>query len=141
MSWLVQSLLRNKVKIKTSPDLESDEYNDLLIIEKKVESLANEGILSEKELTLLLYISDGKSLVDSQMEFGKNRWDLAKDFSSICTKIAFYAGGYFTDEGYISYMTDKYKLNDEQIKKLEIYMKGKYKNKLIRNSKNSNGST
>lgn len=136
--WYVSHLLKNKLEIRSKLDLESDEYNDLLVIEKKIEDLCNAGIISDQELLLIRYVEDGKPMVGSKKDFGKNRISLARDFNSLCNKIAFYVGGYFTDEGYADYMRDKYSLTDEQIDRMVDYMKSKYKNKLMRKKKKVN---
>lgn len=122
MSWRVESLLRRKVEIRTAPDFESDDYNDLLVIEKKIKDLIELGIITEEEQRLLEYLSDGKPMVNSKRDIGKHRMYVYQDFSNLCTKISFYLGGSFTNEGYISYMTNKYKLNSEQVEKLRKYM-------------------
>lgn len=136
MSWLVQTLLRNSITIKGKHDIDSDEYNDLLVIESKVESLHADGLISEEEVRLIKYVEDGKPLVNSKDGYGKNRIAASKDFTDLCNKIAFYAGGYFTDDGYIHYMRNKYNLSESQGEEMLRYMKSKYKNKLIRKPKN-----
>lgn len=137
MSWYVETLLRNSIEIKSKHEFDSDEYNDLLFIERKIESLKKDGIISSEEIRLIKYVEDGKPLVESKKQYGKNRISLAKDFSNLCTKIAFYSGGYFTNDGYADYMKTKYGLSDEQVGKMLEYMKSKYKNKLIRKIKNN----
>lgn len=132
MSWLVQNLLRDRTKIHTSPDLESDDYNDLIVVEKRIQQLFESGILSEKEMELIEYVSDGKSLSNSKEHFGKHRISTFKQFRNLCNKIAFYLGGYFTDDGYIAYMKEKYDLSDEQVRKMIKYMTNKFKYKLMR---------
>lgn len=138
MSWYIQTLLKNKLEIKSKTDLESDEYNDLLVIEKKIEDLHNAEIVSDSEILLIKYVEDGKPMAHSKKGFGKNRISLTKDFENLCKKIAFYVGGYFTDDGYIEYMRTKYNLTDEEIKRGIDYMKSKYKNKLIRKINKNN---
>lgn len=132
MAWYTQILLKNRVDIKSKSDINSDEYNDLIIVEKKIDDLYNAGIISNSEMSLINYMEDGKPIVNSKKSFGKNRMSLAKDFGNLCNKIAFYIGGIFTDEGYIDYMKTKYNLTDEQVGKMQDYMESKYKNKLMR---------
>ena len=138
MSWYLNHLLKNKIQIRSNIDLESEEYNDLLFIEKKIKELYEDDIISDDEVELLRYVEDGKPLVNSKEAFGKNRISLGRDFTSLCNKIAFYVGGYFTDEGYVHEMRVKYNLTDEQVEKMIDYMKSKYKNKLMRKSKKQN---
>ena len=138
MSWIIESLLRSSVELKTKSDLDSDEYNDLMVVEKKIKDLHKDGIISEEEMALIHYIEDGKPMVNSRDEIGKNRISISKDFVTLCNKIAFFMGGEFTDDGYLDYMRAKYNLTDDQIIRMEKYMKSKYKNKLIRKQTKTN---
>ncbi len=135
MSWIIQSLLRSSVELKSQSDINSDEFNDLMIVESKISNLHADGLLSNEEMSLIKYIEDGKPMVDSKKGFGKNRISLSRDVVTLCNKIAFYIGGYFTDDGYIDYMKNKYNLTDEQLSDMSDYMRSKYKNKLIRKTK------
>lgn len=130
--WYISHLLKNKIEIKSKHDFESDEYNDLIVIESKIEHLHKDGIISDEELDLISYLEDGKPMVSSKEDFGKNRISLSKDFNNLCNKIAFYVGGYFTDDGYLYYMKNKYNLSDEELLRMQNYMNSKYKNKLVR---------
>ena len=44
--WYIQHLLKNRLEIRTNGDIESDEFNDLIIIEKKIKSLYMADIIS-----------------------------------------------------------------------------------------------
>ncbi len=138
MSWYVSSLLKNKLALRTESDFESDQYNDLLVIEKKIDELYKLGIISDEEIRLIEYISDGKPLVNSMSGYGKNRISSSRDVSRLCNKIAFFTGGYFTDDGYAEYMRRKYNLSDEQVVKMSQYMRSKFKHKLRRKTKKTN---
>lgn len=127
--------MRNSLEIKSKSDIESDDYNDLIVVEKNIKELSEQGIITSDELSLIKYMEDGKPLVNSKNDLGKNRISISKDFSNLCNKIAFYIGGYFTDDGYVEYMKTKYHLTDEQVGQMLEYMKSKYKNKLIRKQK------
>jgi len=132
MSWYTEYLLRNSLEIKSKSDIDADDFNDLLVLEGKIQELYSNGLISQEELRLIEYIEDGKPIVNSKEDFGKNRMSLARDINKLSDKIAFYIGGYFTDDGYVHYMKTKYNLQDGQVEKMIDYMKSKYKNKLIR---------
>lgn len=130
MSWIVQSLLNNRVVIKEQNEIESDEYNDLLLIEKKIDSLKRDGLLSDEELETI-----SEATGDTPGFYSKSRVKretLQRKFTAICDRLAFYLGGYFTDEGYLDYMRKKYRLDEEQLEVLRTYMKSVYKHKIIR---------
>lgn len=135
MSWIVESLLRNKVSIKTKQDIEADDYNNLLIIEKKIDDLHNEGFLSDMDMYILELASDGRSLADLEEQLGKGRAAISRTFVQICDRVAYFLGGYFTDDGFLHYMKDNYRLSDEEVNKVKEHIESKYKHKLIRSQK------
>lgn len=136
MSWIVQHLLRNKELIKSVPDIESDEYNNLLVVESKINELYNEGFLSDIDLSILQLVADGRPIRNLESEIDKNRITISKTFVQICDRISYFLGGYFTDEGFLDVLKSNYRLNDNQVSELKEYMSGKFKHKLMRNPTN-----
>lgn len=154
MSWIVQSLWNNRDEIKNKykrssgiltsfvalygvesefdedlasyedPCTESDEFNDLLIIEKAVSELRELGLLSEEDLDVLYQAQqDG---LNKNQKYWQNR-----KLYFVCERIAYYLGGYFTDEGYINYLTKKYRLTPEQQDVAREYMRSQFKNRKL----------
>lgn len=136
MSWLVENLLRDKIKIRSLGDIESDEFNDLLVVEKKINDLASSGIISKNELKILDYVSDGKFMSKSRIQLGRHRTSVFRAFRKTCDKVALYLGDYFTDDGYINYMKGKHHLTDEQILKMIKYMNNRFRYKIMRKTNN-----
>jgi len=132
MSWYTQILFKDSLKIRARQDISSDEYNDLIVLEKKIEQLYEAGILSEKEKKLVDAFKEGKNLTDLKGIVYKNKDTIAIVITSVFKKISFYLGGYFTDEGYVAYMTEKYNLSDEEVALMVEYMTSKLRYKLIR---------
>ncbi len=157
MSWIIQNLLSNRTRIRgktfnqslegiyvpsadlvdmsdledtlgyTDPLIESDEFNDLLVVEKAIEELKDMNLLSQRDLKVLEREVGGYY----NRKNGKRKTQ-SKEFSNLCERIAYFIGGYFTDEGYISYLVKKYRLSQEQATVIRVYMKSKYKNKILR---------
>lgn len=137
MSWIVASLLNNRDRIRERAEIESDEFNDLLLIERAIESLKEHGLFSEDDLHILdLFEGDGYNKLTklSRLE----RHTIAKKKAALCNRIAYYLGGYFTDEGYLAYIRKKYKLDSNQMTTLQNYIKSNKKNQIIRKSLNVN---
>lgn len=130
MSWIVESLLNNRDRIREDGDIESDEFNDLLIIEKMIKKLQGGGRLSEIDVEILFSPVSSDYKVDERSESEKKVFYQKK--TKLCQKLAYYLGGYFTDDGYLDYMQKKHKLSDMQIENLKKFMKSKYKNKIMR---------
>lgn len=138
MSWIVNHLLRNSVEIKSRPDIDSDEYNNLLVVESKINNLYSGGFLSDVDLFIIELMADGKPIKNLEAEIGKSRLTISKTFIQLCDRIAYFLGGYFTDEGFLDNMKELYKLDGSQMDKLKEHMSGKFKNKLM---KKNNGET
>ena len=132
MSWIVQSLLNKRSEIRAQSDINSDEFNDLMVIERAIKELHNKGLLTSYEMAILKHVSDGNSAWRASETLGKDRDTVGKDYQRLCERVAFYLGGYFTNDGYIDYMTQKYKLNEEQVETMRAYINSRYKNKLLR---------
>jgi len=136
MSWIVQHLLINSEVLHAQSDFESDEYNNLLVVEKKIEELLDKGLLSERELNILNVVASGDLYGDLDESLGLNRRTVYKIFNDICEKISFSIGDVFTDAGYISYMAEKYNLTARQIEKLENFITSNLKHKIMRSPYN-----
>lgn len=138
MSWIVQSIIRNQFNIRSVQDLESDEYNNLLIIEKAINDLTKTGSMTNQELQIVNLISMGYTFRDMENILDVSRETISKIFIATCDRISYYLGGEFTDEGMLEYMQEKYDLEDNQIDKLRNFMKSKLKHKIIRKDINVN---
>lgn len=130
MSWIIQSLLNRKNYIHEVSDSEDDDYNDLLLIEKAIETLKEKEELSLEDTNIIGEMTgDIVGLVYKEMGQKKQVY---KKYTEICKKIGEYMGGYFTDDGYLDYMKDKYKLSDTQMETLRNYISSVFKHKLIK---------
>lgn len=109
-----------------------DDYNDLLIIEKKIKELYEKGLLDDEDLEIIEHVSDGKPMNEVGLEVKKSKLILAKRFYAICNKIAYSLGGQFTDEGYLDYMQEKYNLAEEEIEVMRKHMLSRFKYTIMR---------
>lgn len=107
---------------KYTINLEDDVYNDLLIVERKVKDLVKAKMLTKKEIIILRKILEGKNIADIESESGISRITVSKIFSELCDRIGYLLGGEFTDEGFLDYLKDKYKLNNEQLETLTEFL-------------------
>lgn len=122
--------------------MESDEYNDLVAVENAIETLAKMGKISNKEMDILAMTGSGETVsMIASREKGKRDWSLSRKYEQVCDRIAFYLGGYFTDEGYLDYMKIKYNLTESSINALRQYMSSKLKHKIKRKPIKNDKST
>lgn len=135
MSWIVASTLNSRDEIRERADINSDEFNDLMLIEKAIESLKKQNRISDDDLYILgIPDSYNKTEKLSRME----RHTLSKRKAQICDRIAYYLGGYFTDDGYLDYIQKKYKFSPDQMNTLRKFIKSKNKHRIIRKPINAN---
>ena len=119
--------------MNTAQDIESDEYNNLLTVEAKIKELYSEGFLSDMDLYIIDLVSDGRPIKELEEPIGKCRITISKTFIQICNRIAYFLGGYFTDEGFLDELKSNNRLSDEDIDKARTYIEGKFKHTLMRN--------
>lgn len=135
MSWIVETLLRNRIKIRSKIDMSSDEYLDLLMVESAVRRLHENGVITDSDILLLDEIADGKSLKDVGEVIGKTGSTVGRKVGDLCEQISFVLGGTFTDEGYLEAMSENHHLDEHQIDVLRSYMSSKYKHTVPRSIK------
>lgn len=133
MSWITESLLNNREQIKSEADINSDEFNDLIAVEKAIFTLKSQGRLSYEDLIILGIMPDPITRKRTKNE----KQTIYKKRAALCERVAYYLGGYFTDEGYLDYMSKKHNLDEEQVNKLRAYIKSEYKHKIMRKPLNN----
>jgi hypothetical protein len=132
MSWIVNTLLKNRLSIREIADTNSDELNDLFLIEKAIEEMHNYELLSDFDVMLLSRIGDGKMLKDLSKEFSIGKGTLSKTINQLCERISFYLGGPFTNDGYLTELAEHNNLTDDQVETLKRYIESKFKHTIIR---------
>lgn len=132
ISWIVQRLLMETPQIKEIHDFESDDYNNLLVIEKKMASMISNKMFSEQESIIINYIREGYLFGDIESFIGVGRDTISKIFKNICERIAFSLGGEFTNDGFIREVSKKNKLSIKEQEKLAKFMDSNLKYKILR---------
>lgn len=135
MGWVVETILRNRERLRIEQDIESDEFNDLIVIEGKIEELYNEGFLSDVDMVIINHVADGVPIADLEEVIGKGRLTISKSFTQICERLSYFLGGYFTDEGFLDNMKETYRLSDTNLDTLRAHINSRFKHKLMRTSK------
>jgi hypothetical protein len=133
-AWYVGRLLLDSISIRskiteggissTNLELDDDLYSDLLSVEMMINKLYKSKQLTEREINIINGLRMGISFRNLEKELKLSRHRIYIIFREVCTKIAFYLGEHFTDDGYVEYMTFKYCLDDEDIKCIILKMKG-----------------
>lgn len=137
MSWIVERLIIDSDKIRRSvenSEMDSDLFLDLLALETKINFLLEKNYISDSEKAVLLSIMSGHTISTTARKLHLSRSTVSLIFSNVCKRIAFYMGDYFTDDGYLDYMEQKYDLTKEQVEKAHNFIRGKYKHNYTRSN-------
>lgn len=123
MSWYVEQIL-----LSGENEDNEDFRSDKLSIEMMVERLKNKNLISNRDFIVLNLVDTGHSFSYISKVLEMDRRTVKTIFKSTCQKLAFFLGDYFTDQGYIDYLSNKYHLLDDEIEKiytiLEEYKRG-----------------
>jgi len=132
MSWLVEMLLLRKAYIRETHSLDSDDFNNLMSVEKEVVRMISTGTISKRDQMILDAVISGKPFHILEKEINLSRVTISKVFKNVCDKIGRNLGGEFTDKGYIEYLADQYRLTDAQVRKLQKHIKSRFRHKVTR---------
>ena len=113
--------------------LDSDVYNKLLFLEKKVEELYKSGHLSDREMEVITYMSEGYSITDVAKTLDTSRITIKNIFRNACNRISHHLGGSYTDQGFLEELQKNYKLTDIQIEKIRDRINSKYRHVMKNN--------
>jgi len=144
MSWYVRELLINSEQIRSAVikmaeyqesldyddsfpsyhyyDYDENTYLDLLTVEQKYKELLEDNFITCEENKIVLSMLTNKRISQIERDNKISHQTLIKKFNEVCNRVAFHLGENFTDEGYISYLTEKYNFNIEEVKKLREYI-------------------
>jgi hypothetical protein len=133
-AWYVGRLLLDSTSIRskimevgnysTSLELDDDLYSDLLSVEMAIEKLYKINLINKRELEIINRLKMGISFRNIEKDLKLSRPRIYHIFREVCTKVAFYLGEHFTNEGYVEYMSFKYSLTDEDIECMCKTMRG-----------------
>lgn len=129
MSWIIQSLLNNKNIIKARNDIEGEEYSDLLVVENAIKKLMSKNLITDNDIDVISIMSGDKEGFANITQNQKRT--LYKRYASVCERIAYFLGGYFTDEGYLDYIRLKYGMSNAQVEHLRHFIKSTHKHNIV----------
>ena len=138
MSYLVEDLVLRSEDIRATRDFESDDYNDLLIVERCIKVLLKSKRLSEREVRILQLFSIYRSNEVVSNKLHSHRRSVFRVFKHACDKIAFELGDYFTDEGLIDRIAIKYNLSEEEVSRLRSFIKSEFRHLILRSEYKAN---
>lgn len=107
MSYIIGEYIRNMAFILESPrDLDSDTYNNALLIQKCIKTLNENGVLSQIEKDILKGVSIGYNFAELSKLLKINKHAVSKTFKKTTDRIAYVLGGEFTDSAFFDRIGD-----------------------------------
>lgn len=101
MSWIVGEYIRQMPYIKEQADINSSTFNNVLFIERAIQNMEKEGLLTERELNILSAVSYGYSYSEIARLLGLHRLTVSAIFKATTDRISYILGGDFTDTAFI----------------------------------------
>jgi len=87
--------------ILSSNRINSDEYNNSLLIQRCVENLNKQGLLSELEQEILEAVFEGYNYTEISKLYKIDRQTVSQIFDNVTNRIAYVMGDEFTDASFL----------------------------------------
>jgi hypothetical protein len=97
MSRIIKEYIRLMPYILSKPNIESNAYNNCLLIQKCIDTLDKNCALSDVEKDVLTAVFSGFSFVEIAKILGISNRTASAVFTQVTDRIAFILGGEFSD--------------------------------------------
>jgi hypothetical protein len=138
MSWRVTNLIRDSILLHDQADLESEDYNDLLLIEKEIKLMRQKKLFSAFEDKILNMLLESKSLNQIALACDTTATLISSKIGFITDRISYCMGNEFTDAGYIENLAERYNLTPQEVESGLAYMHGRFSGKILSNKRKIN---
>lgn len=101
MSWIISQYLRELPYIKEKGDIESDTYNNAILIEKAINDMDDKGLLTDFEKDVIIAVVQGFNFSEVSRLLSTDRQRVSNTFTAITDRIAYILGGEFTDTAFL----------------------------------------
>lgn len=118
MSYVVGEYIKRLPYILENADIESDEYNNILLIQRCVARLSENGMITEFERMILLGIADGYNYAELSRLLNADKQTVATTFEKVTDRIAYILGGDFTDASFVNRIPEFSDVPPERIRSL-----------------------
>ena len=118
MSWIIGEYIRQLPYIKERADINSDSYNNAIIIEKTLDDMLIDGIITEKESNVIWAISAGYSYSETARLLNIHRLTVSEIFKRVTDRISYILGGELTDSAFLERLNTPEPLTDKEISSL-----------------------
>lgn len=101
MSWVIEEYIRQMPYIMETTDIDSDAFNNCLLIQKCISNLNKAELMSEMEKDILSAVYAGFNYAEISKLLNVNRQTVSMVFDKITDRIAYILGGEFSDASFL----------------------------------------
>ena len=102
MSYVIGEYIKRFPYILEDADINSDEYNNVLLIQKCVSKLIENGSITDFEKMILQGVLDGYNYAELSRVLNADKQTVANTFERVTDRIAYILGGDFTDASFVN---------------------------------------
>jgi hypothetical protein len=101
MSWVIEEYIRQMPYILENHDIDADDYNNCLLIQRCIKNLEKSNLLSELEKDVLSAVYLGFNYAEISKILDVNRQTVSMVFDKVTDRIAYVLGGEFSDASFL----------------------------------------
>lgn len=101
MSWIIEEYIRQMPFILEDGNIDADDYNNCLLIQKCIRDLQKSDLLSELEKDVLSAVYTGFNYAEISKLLNINRQTVSMTFDRVTNRIAYILGGEFSDASFL----------------------------------------
>ena len=118
MSWIIGEYIRQIPYIKESAEIDSDVYNNAIMIEKTINDLVEKDIISQKESDVIWAVSAGYSYSEIARMLNMHRLTISQIFKDVTDRVSFILGGELTDSAFLERLGTIEPISEQEMEKL-----------------------
>jgi len=118
MSWIIGEYIRQMPYIKERADINSDSYNNAIIIEKTLDDMLKQGTITQQENDVIWSVSAGYSYSETARLLSLHRLTVSQIFKQVTDRISFILGGELTDSAFLDRIEGVEHLTDKDVTKM-----------------------
>jgi|SRR3990170_860162 len=122
MSWIIGEYLKELPYLKENPDINSDIYNNALIIEMTIKDMDKKGLLTDFEKDVIMGIYSGYNFSEIARLLSADRQRVSNTYKEVTDRIAFILGGEFTDAAFMEQAKGIEEISEQDVS--EIFKRG-----------------
>lgn len=122
MSLIVEEYMRRLPYIMEEGDINSDAFNNAILIKKCIKDMANKNLLSEFDKSLISLVVSGYNFSEISRLLTVDRSRVSATVKSVTDRIAYILGGEFTDAGLLERLQDIESISESDVS--EFFKRG-----------------